>query len=65
MHTLEEIKERLAETIDEVEILEILNINSFDLVEAFADRIEEKASVLETEIFDDDNDDDQENPSET
>lgn len=40
MLTLEEIKERLAERIDEVGLLEVLEIDSYMLVERFADIIE-------------------------
>ena len=35
-------KERIAEEMDEVSIIEVLNINTWDLVEAFSDRIEDK-----------------------
>ena len=38
---LEEIKELLAERFDEVTLLEILNVNSYDLVERFEDKIED------------------------
>lgn len=44
--TLQEIKNKLAEQYDEVSILEILNIDSFDLVEAFIDRIEDNYDKL-------------------
>lgn len=37
--TVEELKERLAR-LDEVTLLELLNINSEELLEAFSDRIE-------------------------
>lgn len=52
MLTFEELKERIAENTDEVMILELLNINSFDLVEAFSDRVEEKYEKL-IEEYDD------------
>ena len=44
--TLPELKQIIAERTDEVDILELLNINSFDLVEAFSDRIEDKFEEL-------------------
>ena len=54
--TLEELKERIAERMDEDSILEILNIDSYQLVEAFSDLIEEHYdklnSQLEDEYFD-------------
>ena len=40
--TLQEITKKLAEQYDEITLLEILDIDSFDLVEAYFDRIEEK-----------------------
>lgn len=49
--TLPELKERIASSTDEVDILEILNINSFDLVEAFSDKIEDKFEEL-LELYD-------------
>ena len=48
--TLNELKERLAEFYDEVTLLEVLNVNSFDLVEAFSDRIEAKYESLVAEF---------------
>ena len=50
--TLEELKERLAERVDEITLMEILNINSEDLVTAFSDRIEEKFEDLNKEYED-------------
>lgn len=43
--TLEELKERLA-GFDEVTLMEILDIHSDELVEAFEDRIEENIDKL-------------------
>lgn len=43
--TLEELKERLA-GLDEVTLMEILDIHSDELVEAFADKIEEEQDKL-------------------
>ncbi len=46
---LHEIKERLTE-LDEVTLLELLNINSEEIVEMFSDRIEDNADKLEKEV---------------
>ena len=48
--TLQEITKKLAEQYDEITLLEILDIDSFDLVEAFFDRIEEKYEYFNTEL---------------
>lgn len=47
--TLEELKERLTKE-DEVDLLEILNIDSEKLVEKFTDEIEERFTQLEEEF---------------
>ena len=47
--TFEELKEKLA-MLDEVTILEILNINSYDLVQRFEDMIEDNRDKLEREL---------------
>jgi hypothetical protein len=46
---LHEIKERL-QALDEVTLLELLDINSEDIVEMFSDRIEDNADKLEKEV---------------
>jgi len=51
MFTLEEIKDKLKQ-LDEVTLMETLEIASEDLVDRFADRIEEKQDTLEND-FDD------------
>lgn len=43
--TLDELKERLA-SLDEVTLMEVLDIHSDELVEAFEDRIEENIDKL-------------------
>jgi hypothetical protein len=50
--TLEELKEKLAEQIDEITLLDILGITSYDLVERFEDLIEDKFEKLEKEVDD-------------
>lgn len=52
MLTLSELKEKIALRTDEVTILELLNINAEDLVEAFQDRIEDKFEELSKEYND-------------
>jgi hypothetical protein len=48
--TLQEISKKLAEQYDEITLLEILNIDSFDLVEAFFDRVEERYEYFNKEL---------------
>ena len=52
MLTLEEIKERLASRFDESLLLELLNVNSFDLVDRFSDLIESRVDYFETQVAD-------------
>lgn len=47
--TLEELKERLA-MLDEITLMELLDIHSDELVEAFEDRIEEQQDKLTKEV---------------
>ena len=49
--TLEELKERLA-GLDEVTLMEVLDIHSDELVEAFEDRIEEEQDKLKRMLND-------------
>lgn len=46
MVTLEELKQRLAAKHNPDDLLEILNLSSEDLVNAFSDLIEEKQDTL-------------------
>ena len=48
--TLQEIKIKLAEEYDEITLLEVLNINSYDLVDAFFERIEERYEHFNKEL---------------
>ena len=53
--TFDEMLELISHTIDEVTLLEVLEINSEDIVEAFADRIAKnmhKFAGLEEEVDD-------------
>lgn len=56
MLTLTELREKIAETLDEVTILEILEINSFELVEAFSDKIEAKYEQLSFDFSEEETD---------
>lgn len=51
--TLEELKERMAERMDEQSILEILAIDSYQLVDAFSDTIEEMYEKIAPQMEDD------------
>lgn len=53
MRTLEEIKEALAEQFDEVDILDMLGVNSFILVNRFSDIIEDRIEFF-AELVEDD-----------
>ena len=53
--TLEELKEKIIETLDEVSILEILDIKAHELVERFEDKVEERMNVLLSELEEEDN----------
>lgn len=44
--TLEELMEWLATYYDEVSLLELLNINSYELLERFPDRVEDRWDKL-------------------
>ena len=48
--TLVELRQLLAERFDEVTLLELLNVNSFDLVEAFSELIEDRYEDLLKEV---------------
>ena len=52
--TLEELRERL-KSLDEICLLELLNINSEDLVKAFSDYIEDNFETLINEVDWDEN----------
>ena len=49
---LSEIMELLAERYDEVTLLELLDINSEELVERFSDKIEQRYEKLQQELDD-------------
>jgi hypothetical protein len=41
MLTLQELKEKIAEQIDEVDFVDLLGLTTEDLIEAFSDKIED------------------------
>jgi hypothetical protein len=49
--TLRDIMERMSK-LDEITLLEVLNISSEELVERFADKIEDKFDELEIDLDD-------------
>lgn len=50
MLTLKELKEKIIEQVDEIDLLDILGLTTKDLVEAFEDVIEEKYSKFLQEL---------------
>jgi len=44
--TLPELKERLLQTCDEIDILELLNIDAEQLLDRFIDKLEDKYNEL-------------------
>ena len=49
--TISDLCDKLKQ-VDEVSLLELLNIRAEDIVDRFLDVIEEKADMLEGELFD-------------
>lgn len=61
MLTTEEIKEKIIEQIDEVDLIDLLGLTTEDLVEAFEDKIIEKEQKIIRELdlpIEDDNEND-------
>lgn len=48
--TVEELSQKLAEQYDEVTLIDVLGVNSFDIVEAFQELIEEQYDKLIGEV---------------
>ena len=46
MRTLEEIKELISERVDEVDIIDLLNLTTEDIVNTFEDRVEERLDKI-------------------
>lgn len=49
-YTLEELKEKLASQFDEETLIDLLGINSFQIVEAFSGLIEDNYNKLMREV---------------
>lgn len=56
MLTLEELKQLLADRLDEEELLDLLKLNSHLIVEAFSDRIEADFDRIVKEFEEDEDD---------
>lgn len=50
MLTLEELKEKITEQWDEVDLIDFLNLTTKDIVEAFVDKIVDKQEAFENEL---------------
>lgn len=50
MLTLEELKEKIVEQVDEVDIIDLLGLTTKDIVDAFDDVIEEKIQIILKEL---------------
>lgn len=54
--TLRELQERLAERLDPDALVDLLDVSSEDIVEAFPEKVDEKFDILITEYFDEEED---------
>jgi hypothetical protein len=50
MLTLEELKEKIIDQIDEVDIIDLLGLTTEDIVNAFEDRVEDKQLKITKEL---------------
>lgn len=50
MLTIEELKEKIIDQIDEVDIIDLLGLTTEDIVNAFEDRVEDKQSKIIKEL---------------
>jgi hypothetical protein len=50
MLTIEELKEKIVEQVDEVDIIDLLGITTQDIVNAFEDRVEELHEKIKHEL---------------
>lgn len=50
MLTLQELKEKIIEQVDEVDIIDLLGLTTQDIVNAFEDKIEDKWEKIESEL---------------
>jgi len=50
MLTLQELKQKIMEQVDEVDLIDLLGLTTEDLVNAFEDKIEEKYNKITREL---------------
>jgi hypothetical protein len=50
MLTIEELKEKIIEQVDEVDIIDLLGLTTQDIVNAFEDKIEELHEKIKREL---------------
>lgn len=50
MLTIEELKEKIIEQLDEVDLIDLLGLTTQDIVYAFADKIEDKFETICSEL---------------
>lgn len=52
MLTLQELKDKMAENLSEIDVMELLELTTEDLVERFSDKIEEKYEQIINQLED-------------
>ena len=52
MLTLKELKEKMVDNLSEIDVLELLEISTEDLVERFSDKIEDKYEQILNQLED-------------
>lgn len=52
MLTLTELKEKMVDNLSEIDVLELLEIDTVDLVERFSDKIEDKYEQILNQLED-------------
>lgn len=52
MLTLQELKDKMTENLSEIDVLELLEISTEDLVERFSDKIEDKYEQILNQLED-------------
>lgn len=50
MLTLEELKEKIVEQVDEIDIIDLLGLTTQDIVNAFEERVEELHEKIKREL---------------
>ena len=52
MLTLQELKDKMAENLSEIDVMELLELTTEDLVERFSDKIEDKYEQILNQLED-------------